>query len=691
MGTIQVKEFTGGLDTRRLPETTPGGALIRARNGHLTRGAEFEQRAAFVPVHTLPAGTTGLARGSAGLVVFGAAAAPSGVPAGVTYQRLQHPTDPALTVARVLSWDRYAGKIYAAAQFSNGEVLHFYDGAHVADWFDGRARALLTVTGGHATAALTATGAFRVGAGTPSVDTVDSVTVNGIALMAGAVTYGADAAATAAAVAAAITANTSSPDYSAAADGDVVTITAALAGAAANGRTVAVATTGVSVSGISHMAGGAEAATSTLTELRVDGVQTLAGSVAWAGTVEATAAAIAASINAATTSPEYDAAAVGPTVVVIAAVAGAAANGRAITTVAADGLTLDPASGAALADGADSTAAFTPGRFVKTIRAKVYSTAGGFLHYSGVQQPTAWTTDATGAGFEDLSVEDADADNLVGIARYFDRVAVFADDVTMIWFVDPDPTLNTLSQVLVGTGTRFAESVTQFGDADVFYAHRSGLRSLRARDSSNAAASTDIGVPVDSLIAPALAAIPAGEEHRVRGLINPLDNRFWLIIDGVIYVFSFYENAKVSAWSTYEPGFDVEGAVAFDGRVWVRSGDTIYAYGGTGASPTYDNSTVEAWLPYLDANAPSAVKQWSGVDAALRGTWKIEAAADPTDTTAAEEVGRVYKTTYSPERIPLRHASTHLSLRFTSLSPPGDGPAVLSAAALHFDGRGEEA
>ena len=45
MGTIWIREFTGGLDARRLPETTPGGVLIKGIDGHINRGGEFEQRA----------------------------------------------------------------------------------------------------------------------------------------------------------------------------------------------------------------------------------------------------------------------------------------------------------------------------------------------------------------------------------------------------------------------------------------------------------------------------------------------------------------------------------------------------------------------------------------------------------------------------------------------------------------------
>ena len=91
MGVIWVKEFTGGLDTRRLPETTPAGVMIRAKDGHVTRGGEFEKRAAFVPTFSLPAGTIGLAHTRTGLVVFGHAASPT-MPSGVAYQRRLDPS-----------------------------------------------------------------------------------------------------------------------------------------------------------------------------------------------------------------------------------------------------------------------------------------------------------------------------------------------------------------------------------------------------------------------------------------------------------------------------------------------------------------------------------------------------------------------------------------------------------------------
>lgn len=698
MGNIWVKEFTGGLDTRRLPETTPGGVLIKAQDGHINRGGEFEQRAAFVAAYELPAGTDGIASDRSGLVVFGTtSAAPPGLPTGVTYQQLEHPTSPSMGIDRILSHDRYAGKIYVSVLYDDGSVYHFYNGNNVSDWFDGRARAALTILSGEDNYADAATATFSVTAGSSAGSgEISSVKVSGVSLMASAVAHTDDDTTTAAAVAAAITANTSDPNYTATSDGNAVIITAP-AGAEANGRILTVAVGGdatVSVGGA--FAGGTAEAASSLDDLTVDGVSIITAAVEWAGTPEATATAIASAINTASTSPDYEATAVGPVVNIIADVAGSDPNEFAVTPTVSNGLTYSPDT-LAMADGVDSDA-FTPGPFVKTVRSKVYAVADGLLHFSGIGKPKKWTTDYTGAGFIDLSTEDADADELYSLARYQDYLAVFAEDVTMIWYIDPDPALNTLSQVLDSTGTKHPKSVTQFGDSDVFYLDRSGLRSLRARDRSNAAATTDIGVPIDDLITAKIAEL-TGDEHLAIGLINPQDKRFWLIMKDEIFVFTFFENAKISAWSTYVTAttdgdtttvFDVDYATVYNGRPYLRSGNTIYAYGGTGTGLTYDDTKQEVWLPYLDAGTPTAVKTWEGADVALSGLWEISAAADPTNTATEDVIARAYQTTYNKHRVPMSLSSTHLSLRLRGTGSGGGAPSVLSSAVLHFERADED-
>lgn len=695
MGTIWIKELTGGLDTRRLPATTAPGVMIRATDGHITRGGEFEKRAAFVQAHTLPEDTIGLAHVRTGLVVFGGAAAPV-MPAGVSYQRLQHP-DGTTALASVPSYDLYDGKIYAVGVFEDGSVHHFYDGVRVPDWFDGRARAAFRVLSGSVTSAETAVGAFTVTGGTNDVgNEIAALTIGGVAIIGSAVAHTGSDTTTATAVASAISAFTSSPNYTASATGAEVTITASDTGVAANGRSVVPVVGGdVTVGGIENMNGGIAASTSTLSSLLVDGVAAIGAPVEWTGTVEGTAAAIAAEINLATTSPEYTATSVDDRVNIITADAGSDANGRVITLATAGGLVLSTTS-TTMADGADDDVAFTPGTFVRTIKSKMYAVSGPLFHFSGIQNPTKWTTDAPGAGFINMATQNSGSERLTAVARYQNLVAVFSPEVVQIWFVDPDPELNNVSQVLSQTGTDCPLSVTQFGDSDVFYLDESGLRSLRARDSSNTAATSDIGVPVDDLIVAKLATLTETERQQVTGLINPLDKRFWLIVKDEVFVFSFYSNAKVSAWSTYElattvagekTAFAAQNAVVWDRRVYLRSGDAVYTYGGVGTGLQYDETQADGWLPYLDANRPTARKNWEGLDVALSGSWEIRAAMDPNDVGVEETVARCSRTTYNLDRLGFNHSASHVSLRFRS---EGSGPAVMSALALHFAGGEDE-
>lgn len=688
MGQIWVREFTGGLDTRRMPETTPGGVLIQALDGHLTRGGEFEKRAAFVDTYTLPDGNVGLAKQRVGLVVFGSEPSPPDMPAGVSYQRLEHP-DGDQELISVPSFDLFSGKIYAVGVFADGSRYHFYDGVRVTDWFDGRARASFRITEGGQNIAVAAQGSFNVSGGTlGGGNQITDVKVNGVTITSGAVAHTGDNATTADAVAANITAATTSPDYTAFAAGTQVVIVASVSGVAANGRVVAVTVGGdATIDTVQNMAGGSNSVTSFVTSVTIDGVVATSAPVIWSLSNSATAAAVAAEIGSAISSPEYSAISVDDTVVILADEAGANANGRVVSVAYGGGLQISPIAGIVMASGADLDETFEPGPFVKTIGSKMYSVSGPNLHGSGIQQPTKWTTDAVGAFFIDMSSYSSGSEELKAVANYQKNIAIFSESNIQIWFVDPDPSLNTQSQVLNNTGTVSARSVTQFGDSDLFYLNESGLRSLRARDSSNAAATTDIGVPVDTLITAVLRGLDAQSRDKIFGLIEPQEGRFWLIIKDQIFVFSFFSGAKVSAWSLYEPGFDVDEAVVFNKRVYLRSGNHIYVYGGVGNETIYDEVEAVAQLPYLDADDPTRTKNWQGFDAAAEGTWKVYAAMDPQNAAARDKLGVFTGSTFGEQRFGMTGASTHISLIFKS---QGAGQAKLGSAVVTYESSAAE-
>lgn len=700
MGTIHIREMTGGLDARRLPETTPGGVLIRADNGHITRGGEFESRAAFVPEFTLPAGTVGLAQTETGLMVFGSAERPAGLSPFIRYQRLQKGGK---TLARIRDWELFEGKIYAVAEFADGSIAHFYDGVEVATWQDARATVQLRVENGSVTPAQQAAAQFSVTGGAGEViNTVTSIRVAGTEILDGTVVHTGDNATTAALLAAQINANPTTPRYSATADGATVLLTAERPGTAANGRTITWETTGnFALGGATPFGGGAAEIVPELASLTLGDVRALRGPVRWPGSAEGMATAIADAIENLASNPEYYALARGNTVHIYTSQAGAAQNGRVLSYVATGSMTLSTPLGTETVNGADlADDKYLPGDVILTVREKIYAGSGTNLHYSAIQNPLFWKPGSEvateiGAGFTNIAASNSSSDRIVALARYYDKLAVFSGDTVQTWFIDPDPDLFIQSQVLENTGTDCPRSVTQFGDADIFYLDTSGLRSLRARDSSNAAASTDVGVPIDDILAARLARMTAAERQRVIGLINPSDKRFWLIMGREIYVYSYYPNSKVNAWTRYEAvattgetrvDFDIEDAVTFDRQVFLRAGDTVYCYGGWGPVPVYDDTPAVAWMPMLDGDKPTAEKEWRSIDAALTGEWEVGVSYDPTRPEVLDRVANLTETTYGLRRVPMNHKSSHVGLRFHSRG----GRAVLSAIVIHFGGVGDD-
>lgn len=568
MSTIWIQKFKSGLDARRLPEATGSGALIRAVDGHITRGGEFEKRAAFVSTYTLPAGTVGLAADADGIYVFGEDAAPVGIPTGVSYQELPN-FDTSLE--RVVSWDLFEGKLYVVGGFEDGGVEHYYDGT------------MISRTGREAFA-----GVFVL-SGLPG-DTFD---------------------------------------------------------------------------------------------IFVDGVSVTGGPVAWAGSDTATHTALAVAVNSTVSSPDYTAIDLGIGITVSAATVGTQNNGLPISvTVAGSGFAFALAAPPELSLGTDPYVTDT--RYVRTIGTKEYTLSGSNLQFSSVGDPTDWDGrfGGTGFGFIDTSSYTAGSEELTAVVEFRDAGAVFSQRTIQIWQLEADPADNALRQRLRNTGTSCPKSITQFGDGDIFYLDESGLRSLRARGSSTAASTYGVGVKIDPLIVAKLRGLTEDERSRVVGLIEPVTGNFWLIVKDVIYVYAFFPEEGVDAWTTYEPGFTITDAVVFNRRVYVRSDDTIYVYGGLETGQETDDTVAEMWTAYLDGDDPTTAKTWQAFDAAVSGEWSVAVGASLRDTDEEDDVCIVSRTTYNDERIGLVGKSTHASLRFRSR---GTGAAVVGACALHYE------
>ena len=156
MPALELKDFHGGLDTRKNKLSAPEGTLVALTNGHITAGGDIEKRRAFVKQEnptgsgpSFPAGITfGMQEVASGIVVFGSTALTGyQLPIPFIYQQLQHPAvypiaytsyDP--TKHAMTAWVyscTFGGKAFAVATFADGYSFAYYNGLIINDYIAG--------------------------------------------------------------------------------------------------------------------------------------------------------------------------------------------------------------------------------------------------------------------------------------------------------------------------------------------------------------------------------------------------------------------------------------------------------------------------------------------------------------------------------------------------------------------------
>jgi hypothetical protein len=849
MAYIVVENFSAGLDTRKHPLTAKPGTLQTLKNAHISRGGEIEKRKKFASFASLPAGTFGMEAADNTIYVFGSVPTPAGIPAGITYQRLQHPDTSPMT--EVVYSTLYGGYPFVIAKFLNGSVYPFWNGSIIGDFVNGVARSVtflvqlaaslaesvnassdgytatsvnevVTITGPagsdwtpsatfdspltvttaitqthvEAVSEINASGSFSVNGGTTSTRAVTQYrSISGIdALSMPGITgvYSRNPASPSVWSTMAVTSpvyyNTTLPlfipitipspvtpaeklayvlasivyaygqnheavygvntGYTASygifnTQGSFVLYSPYLAATTYNNWETWIEFTAdpTAVSGISQMIEPATITASPITpgrffgrvgvltggtynavtSVRVDGVEVMHSTALLVTSYSALMQTIVNNINSFTSPVEYTASFSGGKVVISGAPGvGAAANGRVISVSTIGNVTIGDvftmANGrtaivpqpkkvsytiaGSTSYGKKVTLIATPALDSSnpfywgatrvsntspvsaiTFKTKAHITSGSSLFFSGVNQVTKWGNNATGAGFINLSNNSGGNESLTALALYQGQLAAFARRSIQLWAIDSDPANNRQGQILSNTGTFAANSVMSIGEIDVFYLSDSGVRSLRARDASNAAVVNDVGTPIDGIILGELASMTEIQKAACCAIIEPIDGRYWLAIGSKVYVYSYFPNSQVAAWSVYEPGFAITKFTTKDGRVYARSGNVVYLYGGTN-NAEYDNSEVEVVLPYLDGGKPAHQKTLNGLDMTIEGSWKIFIGMDPVAINARDDCGTITQPTFSLGRVMANGTGTHVGIRMVNNS---SGYARIANLIAHFE------
>lgn len=320
-------------------------------------------------------------------------------------------------------------------------------------------------------------------------------------------------------------------------------------------------------------------------------------------------------------------------------------------------------------------------RFAFTYKYKMYVAVGSVLYFSALNNATKWDTYDTGSGFIDLSNNFGGRENLTGAGVYQDNVALFTERNCQLWFLDPDPNLNAQRQVLDNTGSIAPNTVISVGSVDLFYLSYNGVRSLKARESTDAAYANDIGSPIDETVVKHINTLTEDERYKSKAIIEPHDGRYWITTGGRLFVLSSFQGSSISAWSEYVLDFEVTDIVAYRNSIYIKSNDTIYLYGGATGNE-YDGCHVDVELPYLDANKPGTFKSINGIDATCEGEWVVNIGFDYTNPEARDEIATITQPTFALGTIPATGICTHIGIKMTS---DHEGYCRLANVLVHYD------
>lgn len=125
MREVTLSTQKGGINRLRSKGGASPETLYLLVNGYVTTAKTIRARPGLTLRHTLfTAPTIGLTSFNGQLVVFSAST--PGTFAGLQTIVLPHPSNPALTLAKIHFAQPFLGRLYVVAEFSNGDVFHYW-------------------------------------------------------------------------------------------------------------------------------------------------------------------------------------------------------------------------------------------------------------------------------------------------------------------------------------------------------------------------------------------------------------------------------------------------------------------------------------------------------------------------------------------------------------------------------------
>lgn len=317
------------------------------------------------------------------------------------------------------------------------------------------------------------------------------------------------------------------------------------------------------------------------------------------------------------------------------------------------------------------------------------------IQKSGTGAPEA--DSGSGFGLIDIRGKGPTVGRPIMIGDYFDQAAIFCEKGVQFWNIDADAANFAFDRAIPGDRLVATRTVINYESGDLVYLATSGIRSLRARDSSNFAVRNDLGSPIDRLVAVANAQ---GENAVSLSNSAVIPETGQLIVQTAAGLFVYSKFDGVSAWSVYDEETDTADQLFYimdmcpigDTLCLRDNTNQVFILGGTDKSDItgagqYDTSSVEVITHYFGVEQPYTEKVWRSIDLACTGTWEILYSIDPKNE-AWVSLGTITGDSHLQGGPQIDVSSPLIAFYFlcASVADSSTGaPPTLSQFAIHYD------
>lgn len=315
--------------------------------------------------------------------------------------------------------------------------------------------------------------------------------------------------------------------------------------------------------------------------------------------------------------------------------------------------------------------------------------------YNILKSQTGAPETDSGTGFAKIDIrgQGPSVGRPVSIGEYFGQAAIFCEKGVQFWGIDADPANIAFDRAIPGDRLVATRTVVNYESGDLIYLASNGIRSLRARDSSNFAVRNDLGSPIDNLATDLVRVGFQGQADRAVSVVEPSNGLLIVIINLTLLVYSKFDG--VSAWSFFSIAVDGGSSAAVmdvctvGDTICIRRADNeVVILGDTDrVTPSdYDDSVLTVITHYFGVEQPYTEKVWRSIDLACTGVWEVEYSIDP-DNEAWVSLGTITGNSHLQGGPQIDVSSPLIAFRFTSAcnSFEGVAAAILSQFAIHYD------